>query len=191
MNSDNLQNTTEHGTPQDTQMSWFYLVDKALEIIIKGTNSLLEIAPVKVINVPSNHDRHSTYGVMKAVQLYYKDNKNVEVDNRPLYTKYLMVGKTLFGFTHDIKPDRALDVITTEAKEFWTNATHVVWLLGHLHKAMIYEKRGIMEIYRIPTVSGNSRWSSENHYVQSDRKTQIFILDENDGILDVGNIIVK
>ncbi len=191
LNSDNLQNTTEHGTPQDTNTSWFYLIDKAVEMIIRGTNSLLEIAPVKVINVPSNHDRHSMYGVMKAVEQYFRTINNVIVDNRPIYTKYFMLGKNLFGVTHDIDVKRALDVITTDAKEFWSEATHVVWILGHLHRAMIYEQKGIMEVYRIPTVSGNSRWASEKHYVQSDKRTQFFIVDENDGILDVMNVIVK
>lgn len=191
LNSDNLQNTTEKGTLQDTNTSWFYLIDKAIELIIKGTNSLLEISNVKIINVPSNHDRHSMYGVMKAIEQYFKDNKNVEIDNTPIYTKYKMVGKLLLALTHDIDVKRALDVVTTDAKEFWSESTHVVWLLGHLHKAIQYEQRGVMEIYRLPTVSGNSRWASENHYVQSDKRTQLFVIDENDGILDVMNIIVK
>jgi hypothetical protein len=191
LNSDNLQNTTEHGTPQDTNTSWFYLIDKAVELIIKGTNSLLEISNVKIINVPSNHDRHSMYGVMKAVEQYFKDSKNVVIDNRPIYTKYTMVGKLLLALTHDIDVKRALDVVTTDAKELWSSSTHVIWLLGHLHKAMQYEQRGVMEIYRLPTVSGNSRWSAEKHYVQSEKRTQLFVVDENDGVLDIMNIVVK
>jgi hypothetical protein len=56
---------------------------------------------------------------------------------------------------------------------------------------MTYEKKGVLEIYRTPTISGFSRWSSKKGFVQSERKMQCFVLDKEDGITDVMNILVK
>ena len=191
INSDNLQNTTTKGTPQDSQYSWFHLVDRAVELIINGINKLRTLSRVRVIHVPSNHDRHTMYSIVKIVEQYFRNVEGVSIDNRPLYTKYIMVGKTLFGLTHDVPIKRALEIITTEAKHLWGLANHVVWILAHLHRAMQYERMGVLEIYRLPAISGKSRWACERHYVQAEKRSQIFLVDEEDGISDVVNIFVK
>jgi hypothetical protein len=55
---------------------------------------------------------------------------------------------------------------------------------------MIYEKQGFVEIYRLPTISGWSRWSTESGYVQTEKKTQCFIVDKENGIENILNIVV-
>ena len=191
LNSDNLEKTTTKGTPQDTETSWFNLIDKAIELIVNGAKSLSELSVVNIIVIPSNHDRHSMYSIGKVVEQYFAKSKDIFVDNSPVYAKYFLLGKTIVGLTHDIQIKRALEVMTTSARELWSQANYAVWLLGHLHRAMQYERQGVLEIYRIPAVSGNSRWASERHYVQPDRRSQVFIIDQNDGITDVMNIVVK
>lgn len=191
LNSDNLQNTTTRGTQQDSEYSWFNIVDKATEMLINAINHLRTVSNVRVVNVPSNHDRHTMYSVVKIVQQYFNGVEGVTFDNRPIYTKYIIVGKTLFGLTHDIVVKRALETITTEAKDLWSEANGAVWLLGHLHRAMQYERMGVLEIYRMPAISGRSRWASEKHYVQANKRSQIYLVDEENGITDVINIFVK
>lgn len=191
LNSDNLDRTTTKGTPQDTETSWFNLIDKAIELIVNGAKSLSELSVVNIVVIPSNHDRHSMYSIGKVVEQYFANSKDVHVDNSPVYAKYFLLGKTIVGLTHDIQIKRALEVMTTSAREMWSQANYAVWLLGHLHRAMQYERQGVLEIYRIPAVSGNSRWASEKHYVQPDRRSQLFIIDPEDGITDVMNIVVK
>ena len=191
LNSDNLERTTTKGTPQDTETSWFNLIDKAIELIVNGAKSLSELSVVNVIIIPSNHDRHSLYSIGKVVEQYFVKSKDIFVDNSPVYAKYFLLGKTIVGLTHDIQIKRALEVMTTSARELWSQANYAVWLLGHLHRQMQYERQGVLEIYRIPAVSGNSRWASEKHYVQPDRRSQVFIIDQEDGITDVMNIVVK
>lgn len=192
-NSDNIASTTTHGTPQDTVYSWFSIVDSALELLISSINVLREVSKVRVVNVPSNHDRHTCYSVVKMLEQYFKDCEDVSFDNRPIYTKYLMLGKTLVGLTHDIPKKRALATITSdvESKPLWSDANQVVWILAHLHNAMQYETEGVMEMYRLPAVSGRSRWTTEKHFPRSNCRTQMFIIDDEDGVLDVMNIFVK
>jgi len=190
LNFDNVNNSTQRGTLMDNDTLWFDLVDKAVELVIKGINEFLPLAPVDTVYVPSNHDLESFYGVMRVVEMYYRNNPNVKVDYSPLPRKYYQYGKNLFGFSHDISVKKSLDIITVEAKDQWSSSEHMYWMLAHLHTGMIYEKRGHLEIYRLPTLSGWSKWSNNKGYMQTERKTQSFIVDEEKGITNVINTIV-
>jgi len=188
--SDNTNGTTTRGTPQDNSESWFKAVHKATELIVKAIDMLTEIAPVDVILVPSNHDLHTMFGVIQTVKAWYRGNDNVYVDDSPLPRKYYEFGKTLLTFSHDIKVKDALQIITTEAKDKWSNCEHIILMLAHLHQAMVYEKQGYLEVLRLPCVSGWSRWSNDKGYIQSEKKNQSFIIDEELGITDILNTVI-
>jgi hypothetical protein len=191
LNTDNLANTTSHGTPQDSAVFWYSIVDKAIELISIGVNSFLEIAPVHIYNVVSNHDGQSMYGVMKTIEMMYKTRIDVWVDTSPLPRKYHRFGKSVIALTHDMKIAKGLETITTEAKEMWSECNKFYFLLAHLHTEMQYQKSGLLEMYRLPTISGYSRWSNEKAFVNTEKKTQCFIIDEEYGIVDTMYIIVK
>jgi len=175
---------------QENDSLWFDVVDKAIELVIRATEEFLKMGKVDVVYVPSNHDLETFYGVMKAVEAYYRNNDNVFVDCSPLPRKYYKYGKNLFGFSHNITLRTALDIITVEAKEMWSSSNHMYWLLAHLHKGMIYEQKGHLEIFRLPAISGWSRWSTNKGYAQTERKAQCFIIDKEDGIVNTLNIVV-
>jgi hypothetical protein len=141
-----------------------------------------------VIVVTSNHDQHSLYGIMKAVNFYYKDNKNVSVDTSQLPRKYYRFGKVLFGLTHDMVIKDALSLMTTECKSDWSECVRYYWLLGHLHREMVYQNIGEVVVQRLPTMSGFSRWGASKGYVQADRRNQAFVIDPENGILETMNI---
>jgi hypothetical protein len=191
LNTDNLANTTSHGTPQDSAVFWYSIVDKAIELISIGVNSFLEIAPVHIYNVVSNHDGQSMYGVMKTIEMMYKTRIDVWVDTSPLPRKYHRFGKSVIALTHDMKIAKGLETITTEAKNMWSECNKFYFLLAHLHTEMQYQKSGLLEMYRLPTISGYSRWSNEKAFVNTEKKTQCFIIDEEYGIVDTMYIIVK
>ena len=191
LNSDNIAGTTVKGTPQDGDLFWYEMTDSAVDIIIKTINSLISHAPIDVYSVYSNHDEQSMYGIMRMVQFYYKDDKNVKINATAMPRTYLQYGKSLIGLSHDIPLKRSLEIITTEAKDKWSNSTHMYWILAHLHQAMVYDKQGFLEIYRLPTISGWSRWTNKQGYVQTEKKTQCFIFDKEYGITDIMNIVVE
>ena len=191
INADNLNGTTTHGTPQDNSSSWFKAVQKATELIIKATDMLTKIAPVDVVFVPSNHDLHTMFGIMQTVEAWYKDDKNVSIDTSPLPRKYYKFGEMLIALSHDMKVKDALQIITTEAKSMWSECKHIVLLLAHLHQSMIYEKQGYLEVLRLPTISGFSRWSNDKGYVQTEKKNQSFVVDSKLGITDIINTVLE
>ena len=191
INADNISGTTTKGTPQDNNSMWFSAVEKATQLIINGIDILSEIAPVDVQYVPSNHDLHTMFGIMQTIKAHYRDPKyKVNVDGSPLPRKYYKFGKNLIALSHDIKVKDALKIITTEGKEHWTGCNHIICLLAHLHQAMVYDKQGYLEIMRLPTISGWSRWTNQEGYVQTEKKNKAFIINKDLGITDELNTII-
>ena len=191
VNFDNLSGTTTRLTPQDNSALWFTTVVKATQLVINGIDMLSEIAPVDVQYVPSNHDLHTMFGIMQTINAWYKNDDNIKIDSSPLPRKYCRIGKTLLCLSHDMKIKDALKIITTEAKDMWSESEHIICLLAHLHQSMIYEKQGYLEIMRLPTVSSWSRWSNDSGYIQSEKKNQSFIINNDLGITDVINTVIK
>nr|DAY40174.1 MAG TPA: DNA polymerase II small subunit [Caudoviricetes sp.] len=191
INADNITNTTTKGTPQDCSNQWHTIIDKAIELCINGINMLTAIAPVDVIYAVSNHDYHSMYGIMNTLQAYYRNDELVKVYGDPSERKYFKFGSVIVGVAHDIKPDKALEIMSVEAHDMWSECKSMIWFLGHLHTQMAYSKKGYVEVLRLPTVSGWSRWSNQQGYVQTERKNQAFIIDENTGIKTTINTVIK
>lgn len=190
INADNINGSTTKGTPQDNNTLWFSAIKEATQLVINGVDILANIAPVDVVYVPSNHDLHSMFGIMQTVQAWYRNDKNVTVDGSPLFRKYYRFGNTLLNFAHDMKVKDALELVTSEAKQHWSDCTHIISMLAHLHQDMEYAKQGYLEVRRLPTISGWSRWSNNSGYIQSERKNQTFIINKDKGIMDILNTIL-
>ena len=191
VNSDNLSMTTTKGTPQQDSNLWFSIVNRVEKMLVNGIDKLCDElnSKVDVIYVPSNHDLHTTYGIMKSLNAWYRLDKNIKVDISPLPRKYYKYGKTILAFSHDVKIKEALKIVSTEAKDLWSDSDRVVFMLAHLHQAMEYEKQGMLEIRRLPTISGYSRWTNTQGYVQNERCNQSFVIDKDLGIIDVHNTV--
>lgn len=191
INSDNLSNTTTKGTPQDNTSLWFSIVEKATQLIVDGIDMLSTIAPVDVLYVTSNHDLHTMFGIMQTIKAYYRNDNSITIDTSPLPRKYYKFGKTILSLSHDIKVKEALKIVSTEAKSDWSNCEHIICMLAHLHQSMIYDKQGYLEVMRLPTISGWSRWTNTMGYVQTDKKNQSFIINGDLGITDTLNTVIK
>lgn len=191
LNSDNINNTTTKGTQQDSSNLWHTIIDKAIEMCINGIIMLSSIAPVDVVYAVSNHDYHSMYGVMNVLKAYFKDTDCINIDTSPKDRKYIKLDKVLIGISHDLKPEKGLEIMSVEAHDKWSDCTTMIWFLGHLHTQMSYTKKGYLEIFRLPTVSGWSRWTTQKGYVQSDKRNQSFIIDGENGIRTVINTVIK
>lgn len=191
INADNINNTTTKGTPQDCSNQWHTIIDKAIELCINGINKLAAIAPVDVIYAVSNHDYHSMYGIMNVLKAYYRNDENITIYGDPAERKYFKFGSVIMGVTHDLKPEKALEIMSVEAHDMWSSCKSMIWFLGHLHTQMAYSKKGYVEVLRLPTISGWSRWSNQQGYVQTERKNQAFIIDADIGIKTTINTVIK
>ncbi len=190
INADNVNGTTTKGTPQDNNGLWFSVVNKATQLIINGIDMLTHIAPVDVLYVPSNHDLHTMFGIMQTIKAWYRNDNNIFIDDSPLFRKYYRFGNTLLNFSHDLKVKEALKIISSEAKDQWSECTHIISMLAHLHQDMVYDKQGYLEVLRLPTISGWSRWTNNQGYIQSEKKNKSFIVNGDLGITDEINTVI-
>jgi hypothetical protein len=78
----------------------------------------------------------------------------------------------------------SLRTISSQAKQHWSSSNNIMCILAHLHNSMRYEKHGELEVFRLPTFSGWSRWTNSKNYVQSEKECEVFVINSEYGITD-------
>ena len=109
---DNWVGTTVKGTQVDTDGRFQRTFEVGAEAVIESVKLCIKIAPVKIIWVPGNHDRTTSWYMAKTIQAYFREEDRVVVNASPQPRKYHRYGVTLLGFTHgDEEPHRDLPTI--------------------------------------------------------------------------------
>ena len=172
LNTDNLENSTAHGTPQDVDGRFAKIIESSTMAVIHGIDKLASVAPVTVLLVPGNHDTVSSWHVARFLWAYYRNCDNVTVDIEPRPRKYLHYGVNLIGFTHgNEEPHRALPVImATEKAAEWSQTQYHEFHLGHLHKAKETQFVSVdtldgVVVRILPSLCANSAWAASKGYL--------------------------
>jgi hypothetical protein len=181
LNVSSKNNTTTGGTVQDEDGRYQRSFICGVEIHVDNINILKKIANVKVLQIPGNHSSEREYYLASVLQAWFRQDKNVQIDNRPLSRKYYRYGKNLLGFAHGdkfLKLDRLLGLMPIEAKEDWSLATNYEYHLGHLHHDAKFQhdlktENGI-KIRRLNTLVPLDVWHYESGYVRI-RESQSFL----------------
>jgi len=182
---------TTKGTPQpDATTNYYSMFKEVSKLMIQGIDMLLDIAPVEVWNCNSNHDRYTTFGIFQTLEYCYRNNSNVYIDTETLDRKYIKFGKSLIGLSHNIDEKKAYKIIHSEAKQHISESNYIYWFVAHLHKSMVIDDYGV-EIRRLPTGSGDSEWSYQQGYCGTIKKWESYIIDEQYGITDILNTVIK
>jgi len=183
-NFDSLSGTTTKGTAQDNACGYFEMMEKLFEMTIMAIDMLANIAPVDVILINGNHDKTVGYALAQYCYAWYKNDERVNVDTSPLPRKYVVFGKTLMVFAHNADVKRLPELIPDEAREYWSNVDMTEVFLQHLHSENVLYEKNNMRIQRLPTISAQSAWATEQGY-RSHRQCKSFIFDEKYGLTDV------
>lgn len=184
LNGDNLFGSTTKGTAQDSDMHYYDAYERLCSMTIKAIDMLKAICKVNVIYVMGNHDEVTGYKLAKFIDAWFRNEESVEVDYSPTARKYKVFGKTLFCFAHDGDIKKLPALISDEARQYWSQVETTEVFLQHLHTEQVLMEEYNMRIQRLPTVSANSRWSSNKGY-NSKRQCKTFIFDKEDGLTDV------
>jgi UDP-2,3-diacylglucosamine pyrophosphatase LpxH len=184
LNADNIAGTTTKGTPQNNDLHLFEAYERLCAMTIKAIETLKDIAPVKVIYVPGNHDLTCGFKLALYINSWFRNEERVNVDYSPLPRKYFVFGKTLFTFAHDGNIKTLPKTIADEARAYWSDVDTVEVFLQHLHGEAILLEDNNMRIQRLPTISAKSEWSVFKGY-NSKRQCKTFIYDKEDGLTDV------
>lgn len=184
---------TNKNTKQDNDLRYSEMFKKGVNILVTVID-LLKMYFNCSIYVPLVQGNHSTYVEFYAAQYlyaWYRNDPQVIVDAESTPRKYYQYGVNLFGFTHNSdEKDRLYYVMQVEEPQKWANTIERTWFTGHLHSEDVKDKAGVF-IRQAPTLCGTDAWHKRMGFVGSIRRTQAFIYNKNNGLVETHYVIVK
>lgn len=126
---------TTSGTPQDTEGQWWSAYRAAKELYVKCIEACTQVAPVRLVHCPSNHDYKSGWMLADSVSSWFRNNPNVILRDSSLsiaHRKYLQYGVNLLGFSHGdgAKEADVAQIMQYEARKEW-GETHFAYFFEH------------------------------------------------------------
>jgi hypothetical protein len=173
---DTPANTTTSGTRQDTDGMWYnnFLLGKRLYVDI--IEVLMQIAPVRVIYVPSNHDYTNGFFLADTISSWFANCKDVTFDVSIAHRKYYRYGKNLIGLTHGdgAKESNLPLLMANEAKVDWSITDHKYIYAHHEHHKKSKDYMNVcVEVLRSP--SGTDSWHHRNGFQFAPKAVEAFI----------------
>ena len=182
---DNDAGTTTKGTPQDMCASPAEILITGCQLAREHIDLLRQIAPVEIVMMPGNHDRHSSLALMMYLSAAYEDVPDVSVTITANNRRYIQYGDTLLGFTHGDGMSKRINIVglmAVEAREKWGATKHKVWFHGHLHHQRLAERDGCL-IVQMPSLAGHDRYHARSGYTTSTAGLAAYFIDQKEGYL--------
>lgn len=185
---DNPTKTTVNGTPQDVDTRYAKMFETGVIACVKAIDFLMNIAPVKVLYVPGNHDRTVAWHLVSNLAAWYRQTKAVTVDATPTLRKYSHYGINLIGYTHgDQEPHRDLPLImAAEVPDMWANSKFREIHSGHFHKKKevvhkTTDSFGPVVVRTLPSLSATDSWHYGKGYVAWRRAAEAYLWGKDSG----------
>jgi len=178
--TDNYQHQTTQGTPQDTIMDYHSEYELGFSVLVDTINMLRQYASdVTVVLVQGNHDRTKSFYLAHALDIYFKDDYDVEFIREHSVIKGLTFGNTFIGWHHgNCKLDDLPLLFATHPQysQAFGNAKYREVHTGDKHHYMAKELKGV-RIQQMPSLSGTDRWHLDNNFVHSVRAALALVYD--------------
>lgn len=183
-NSDDLESKTTKGTIVTTDGRYHKTFYKVRHTITAAIERLRQIAPVKVIMVPGNHDNLSVWHLGDSLECYFHKYTDVKIENTPIYRKYHRFGNCMLMFTHGDKgkrQDYPLLMATEQPEMFGTTRFREAHT-GHTHMTKLDEQHGV-RVRVLPALCPPDDWHSENGFVGNLRNAEAYIWNKEEGLV--------
>jgi len=182
--TDNYQNQTTAGTPQDTIVDYAQEYEHGFDLLVQAIDFLKANAEeVQVVLVQGNHDRTKSYYLAHALEVYYSKDPAVYFDRTTSLVKAVVLGNTFIGYHHGNCKLEDLPLLFATHKEYssyFGNAVYREVHTGDKHHYMAKEVKGV-RIQQMPSLSGTDRWHSDNNFVHSIRAGLALVYDHTHG----------
>jgi hypothetical protein len=188
---DGKSHQTTGGTPMEAFDSRYVRVFRTLCKVHRRAVSLLrEVAPVKIIVVPGNHDEETAFHLGDHLEAYFHTDPHVSVYNSARLRKYHEYGVTLLGFTHGVheRMEELPLLMAREQPEAWARCPQREWHIGHLHKAKAMRWRELdsdkgVRVRILSSLSAHDYWHT-NHGYTDRRACDAFLWHRRAGFTD-------
>jgi hypothetical protein len=184
LHSDTKFGTTTAGTQLDTDSRYHKNFARTRDLSIRSIRRLRDIAPVRVILVPGNHDTLSVWHLGDSLECFFHNTEGVSIDNSPCPRKYYQWGSVMLMFAHGTYgklQDYPL-LMATEQSSMFGNTKHREAHTGHTHQLKVQEKHGV----RVRTISAlcpPDAWHSEHGFVGNMRSAEAFVWSKTEGLI--------
>lgn len=186
----NFNSTTANDTRVDSTDDRFSKVFRSgCKSVQYSIERCLEIAPVQIVFVPGNHDRHTAWYLTEWIAGVFANNKHVIVDNSPRERKYLSYGPALLGYTHgdETPPDRLPGLMAVEASQQWAASTFRSWRIGHWHKRKetrynVGDTFEGVEVRIFPSLCGTDGWHYRKGFIGNSRMAECHFWSRKSGL---------
>ena len=181
---DNDAGTTTRGTPQDYCGSPAQILITGCQLARVHIDVLRQVAPVEVVFMAGNHDRHSALALMLYLSAAYEDVDDVDVRLDPKPRHYTRYGNTLLGFTHGdkIAKNKLPTLMSKEQRVLWGQTESHIWFTGHLHHQAIHELEGGL-VVQLPSLAGHDRYHFREGYTCAKAGLAAHIIDKKLGLI--------
>ncbi len=178
--TDNYQNSTTNGTPQDIILDYASEYELGFAILVDTIRMLKANAnQVEVILVQGNHDRTKSFYLAHALDVFFTEEQSVTFTREHSVVKGTMVGETFIGYHHgNCKIDQLPLLFATHPKYslMFGKAKYREVHTGDKHHYMAKEIKGV-RIQQMPSLSGTDRWHKDNNFVHSVRAALALVYD--------------
>jgi hypothetical protein len=169
--TDNYQNQTTNGTPQDVLTGYDNEYEEGFDLLVTAISILKAYSNnVEVILVQGNHDRTKSFYLAHALDVYFSNISNVTFQREHSTTKMVILGNTFIGYHHgNCKiEDLPLVFATGNNSEAFGCSKYREVHTGDKHHYMAKEVKGV-RIQQMPSLSGTDRWHLDNNYINNIR----------------------
>lgn len=177
--TDNYQNQTTNGTPQDVITDYANEYEEGFDLLVQAIEILRnQSQEVHVILVQGNHDRTKSFYLAHALEVYFSNYDDVHFMREHSTTKAIKLGNTFIGYHHgNCKiEDLPLLFATSKYSQAFGNALYREIHTGDKHHYLAKEIKGV-RIQQMPSLSGTDRWHLDNNFVHSIRAALALVYD--------------
>lgn len=188
LNMDTFQGQTTKGTPVDNEQRAHQAYTEAFDSLYWSISFLNQFCEdLRVIYLPGNHDRLSSYHLAHALSKCFVKHDNIHFDVEYAERKVVVYGNNFFAFEHgDVSSKNTPLVYATEFSQDWGKTLYRTCYTGHWHrkKTMEYvtedEQHGFA-IKQLPSLSKTDYWHYHNKFTGAKRQAVMEIHDAKTG----------
>lgn len=184
LHTDSQKNTTTAGTPQDSDGRFQKTFITTRKMIVAAIERLRQLAPVKVLMVPGNHDQLAVWHLGDSLSSFFHSYTDVVIDNEPPLRKYHQFGKVMLMFAHGDKgklSDYPL-LMATEQPTMFGSSVHREAHTGHIHQLRVQEHHGV-RVRVLSALCAPDAWHAEKAYVGQARAAEAFVWNREEGLI--------
>ena len=185
---DGITNATTAGTVVDTDGRYHKIIEVGESGFVSCVERARQIASVRILHVPGNHDRIASWHLCRYLQAYFHNCRDVSFDIEPRPRKFVTYGKHYLGLTHgnEEKPATLPLTLATENPELWAASEFREFLMGHEHRKSATTTPNMrtvdgVRLRWLNALSSMDSWTYRKAYYGGKRAAEVFLYARDSG----------